>query len=408
MTALAPSCRLELFVGLDRNVDALTLNDPVKGELNEALYPLYGGTIDIFEDIAPDAYRYSVTRGRSDELSDVSAGTMAAQFVNYDATYFGVNVYTTPGVRIRLYLDDILVFAGYVDAWNTSYDPDGFAEATVTAFDALAVIAGATLDEWETITQSADQRFLDLLTLPEVAFAPPLIDTGRFRTPIFADTVGSGVNVLEYAQTVARTDMGYLYASRNGMLTFEPARSVTSTLAAEFADDGTGIGFTAIQPKSPSLFLYTRVTVTRDGGVPQTVNDLAAQALYGIRTLEVSDVVVVADTEALILAQKLLAEYSTPKVRIEQLSVSLNAITSAQRATVLALDLGDFVRVTWTPTGTTEQVQPLRVEAITIAGGKGTDATVTFTLSPAAYYPDPFLLDDAVYGELVTATHALT
>lgn len=407
-----PAVRVELFVGLDRDAPYLTLDDPVKGEIDEALYPLYDGVLpSITADLEADAYAYSVRRGRSSELDDVSTGTLAVSFRNFAGTYVpstlvstGSDVYL-PGKRVRLWLDEVCVFDGTVDDWQLSYDLSGDCSAELVAFDALGSLADTELQAWSTSAQTAGERLVAILDRPEVDF-PATRDVSNEAGSIGADTVPDGTNTLTYVRQVVYSDLGYVYASRLGLLTFEPRQSIAYVVQAEFADDGTAIPFVGIVPSSSARYLFNRVSVMRaaDGAVEQIVNDTASQALYGIRTLTLSDMLMNSDTDALNLAGSLLSLYSTPATRIESLSVNLGSLTESQRATVCALELGDFVTVTWTPKGTTATTQSLRVEGIEWGGSYSSLGTLMLNLSPASQIPIPFLLDDVDFGVLDTST----
>ena len=212
--------------------------------------------------------------------------------------------------------------------------------------------------------------------------------------------MADGTNALTYIRKVAYSDLGYVYASRTGVLTFEPAASITYTVQAEFADDGTAIPFSGIKPASSARYLYNRVSVTRDGGTEQIAEDTASQALYGIRTLSLSDMLMNTDGDALDLAGSLLSFYSEPATRIGSLTVNLGSLTEAQRTQVLSLELGDFVTATWTPDGTSEVTQSLRVEGIDLGGSSSSLGVMSLSLSPAQYFPIPFVLDSLTEGVL--------
>jgi hypothetical protein len=308
-----------------------------------------------------------------------------------------------PGKRVRLWLDEVCVFDGNIDDWQLEYDVSGDCSADLVAFDALGTLAETALQEWTTSAQTASERLVEVLDKPEVDFGATrniLGDGGD----IGADVVPTGTNTLSYIRQVVFSDLGYVYVSRLGLLTFEPRNSVTYTVQAEFADDGTAIPFNGIAPASSSRYLYNRVSVTRSGGVEQIVDDTASQTLYGIRTLTLSDMLMNSDTDALNLAGSLLALYSSPTTRIEELSVNLGSLSVSQRATVCALELGDFVTVAWTPQGTDAVTQALRVEGIEWGGSYNSLGMLTLRLSPAAYVPFPFILDDATDGVLDTST----
>jgi len=296
------------------------------------------------------------------------------------------------------------VFDGRVDDWGLEYESSLNAMARLTAVDALGILAQQTLDAWTTSAQTAGSRLTAILDRPEVEFGSNRdIGASSGDNNLTADTVADSTNVYTYMKLVTSSDLGYTFASRLGLLTFVPRRSIATTLMATFADDGTGIPFSGVTPGSQSRYIYNRVSVTRVGGTTQTVEDTASIAAYGLRSFELDGLLIASDTDALNFAGTLLALYKSPATRIEQLDINLGALTAAQRATVLELELGDFVSLTWTPLGTDATTVALRIEGIAHGGTTDTVGMVSLSLSPAEYFPNPFLLDDATYGVLDTS-----
>jgi len=408
---VTPTVRVELYVGIDRDAPYLTLDDPVKGELDEAMYPLYDGVLpSITADLEADAYAYTVSRGRDSELDDVSTGTLAVSLRNQTGTFVPSTLVPTssdvylPGKRVRLYLDEVCVFDGTVDDWQLLYDISGDCTADLVAYDALGTLAETALEEWTTTAQTAGERIVEVLDRPEVDFGANR-GVGAEGGDIDNDTVPAETNTLSYVRQVVYSSLGYVYASRLGLLTFEPSTSVTYSVQAEFADDGTAIPFSGIAPASSSKFLYNRVSVTRAevGAVEQIVDDTASQALYGIRTLSLDNMLMNSDTDALHFAETLLSVYKDPATRVESLTVNLGSLTSSQIAQVCALELGDFITVTWTPAGTSEVTQSLRIEGIDWGGSYDSVGVLSLRLSPATYFPFPFILDSLTQGVLDTS-----
>lgn len=412
---MTPAVRVELYTG--GFIDPyLTLDDPVRGELDEAAYPLYDGSEpDATVALEAESYAYAVSRGRKNELDEMSVGTLAINFRNYSGAFvpsslIPADTWSTygdvimPGKRVRLYLDEIPVFDGRVDDWELDYDVSGEASARLVAFDPLGVLAQQTLDAFTATSQTASERIVAVLDRPEVEFSSNRdITTSSSAADLAADSVTDATNAWTYVKLVTYSDLGFTFATREGLLAFRPRQSVTFSVSAEFADDGTGIPFSGVRPSSSSRYIYNRVTVTRVGGTAQTVEDTTSQAAYGLRALDVPDLLMNSDVDALNLAGSLLSFYKEPATRIESIDVNLGSLSSAERSQVLALELGDYVTVTWTPTGTAQVVVSCRVEGIDIGGAYNSLGVVTLSLSPASYFPNPFLLDDLTWGVLDTS-----
>ena len=98
---------IDLSVGVGAvGANFLTLDDPTKGKLNDALFPLFNPTgPDLIENVASGAFSYSIRRGRSTELDQIDAGTLAVDLRNQDTMYQFDRVGIDPGRRVRVALD---------------------------------------------------------------------------------------------------------------------------------------------------------------------------------------------------------------------------------------------------------------------------------------------------------------
>ncbi len=107
--------------------DFFTLDDPVKGELDDAPFGLAG---DILEDVTDDVQAVTVRRGRSRELERYQAGAASVDLDNsgrkYDPaagtaiTPYGASM--RPRKAVTITADGYPVFAGVVDDWDLVYD----------------------------------------------------------------------------------------------------------------------------------------------------------------------------------------------------------------------------------------------------------------------------------------------
>jgi hypothetical protein len=336
--------------------DFFTLNDPTKGELDNVTYTLAG---DIATDITADTMRVSVRRGRDSQLfEDIPAGTASVQLQNRTRTYdpnYASSPYVgnvRPGKRVNVASAGVSIFDGIVADWNLDYEVGGMSLAFAECVDALGQLGRMELDAWTaTASQTAGPRIEDVLDRPEVAFtANRSIDTGV--SVLQGDSVTWSSNVLNYLQLVTRSDLGWFYASRTGVVTFRDRLDPLNVgIAVTFADDGTGVPFQGIAMSYGSELLYNRVGIDRENGTLQTVTDAASQALYGASSLSERGLLLDSDTQSLDMANYLLGIYSDPELRVAALTVELAALDPTQQASVLGLDIASVISVTWTPNG---------------------------------------------------------
>jgi hypothetical protein len=417
--------------------DFFILDDPTKGELDNATFTL-AGVVGLPTDITDRVNRVSITRGASSPLFSARtppAARWSVQLNNedrqFDPSYpFGFYTDVVPGRRVKVVSNDITIVDGQVEDWNFEYSPSGRSVAMIDASDALAALAAIELDGFTaTASQLPGARINAVLNRSEVAFTHNRnIDTGI--DTLQGDTVADGTNVAAYLQTVARSDYGTFFAARDGRITFKDRHSNVGLTPVLFDDTGTGIGFESIELQYGSELLANRVSITRVGGTTQTKDDTTSQATYRIRTLSQGGLLLETDGQAEDLAEFLLSVLKQPQLRVTSLTVELAALSKTQQDQVLALDLTSPVDVEFTPNGvgeptfllaenddelvtegdvdlaadTADLPAPITrncvVEGIShsISAG-GTTHVVTLSLGDALF-TSLFVLDDAEFGVL--------
>lgn len=434
----APTTTVTAYLELaSTGANSFTLDDPVKGELDNVTYPLIG-VAGIPTDITDRVNRVSITRGANSPLFSARtppAARWSVQLNNEDRQFdpsfsFGFGSNVVPGRRIKVQSNGITIIDGQVEDWNFQYSPSGRSIALIDASDSLASLAAIELDGFTaTASQLPGARINAVLDRSEVAFTYNRnIDTGV--STLQGDTVADGTNVLAYLQTVARSDYGTLFAGRDGRVTFKDRHSNVGSTPLLFDDAGLGIGFQSIELQYGSELLFNRVVIERVGGTAQTKDDTTSQAAYRIRTLSQGGLLLETDQLAEDLADFLVSTLAEPRIRVTSLTVELAALSQTQQDQVLALDLTSPVDVTFTPNGvgeptfllaenddelvtegdvdlaadTADLPAPITrncvVEGIShsIAAG-GTTHVVTLSLGDALF-TQVFVLDDAELGEL--------
>lgn len=414
-----------------------TLDDDTRGELDNSTYLLAG---EIATDITSSAWSASSDRGRSFELDEIQAGRMDVEIRNYDAQFFP-NVYNVtvdtvlltddddelltdsddellmeggafgadddnikPGTRIQWIAEGVTIFDGAAEDWRFGYDAEtGHVDCAVSVEDALASLARRFFLEWTTTdAQLPGARIAAVLNRSEVDFGVNRdIDTGV--STLQDDLVTWGSNVLNYLQLVAKSDLGRLFASRNNVLTFRDRHSLnTSGVAVAFSDTGAAgtIPFRHIDLDVSSALLYTDVSVDREGGTQQTATDSDAREEYGTRKLVIPGLLVNSDSQCLDIANFLLGIYKVHQLRVNSLTCRLDGLDVEDRVTVLALEIGDVVSVTWTPTGASSAMERnCVVEGVGHSASHDGPHDVFLRLS-LVQEQTPFILDDDVLGEL--------
>ena len=204
---------------------------------------------------------------------------------------------------------------------------------------------------------------------------------------------------------------GLTYASQSGLLT-SAASTVSAPAIHTFADlnsqgtaygNGTGIPFMDLQVAYGSENLYTKVQVIGTNA-SAIVEDTTGQSRYGIKTFSQTDNLTTSLTRPAEIASALLGEFRLPEYRAEQITLSLESLTTAQQNIVLALELRDVVRVCFQPSATGSIVDKY-YQILGVAGNTDVERDeITFRL--ASLDNLPFRLDSTLLGVLDTDTLA--
>jgi hypothetical protein len=144
------------------------------------------------------------------------------------------------------------------------------------------------------------------------------------------------------------------FTARNSWTGTPNASTSTQDIYADagyplFSDQGDGIPYTSATVSYGTELLYNQVTVDAPG-FTSTQSNTISQVKYGITTTEVATLLSTGNAvEALALFW--VAKYGEPEYRFQDLTISLDGLTGNQAQQVLDVELGDIVRITFTPNG---------------------------------------------------------
>ena len=192
---------------------------------------------------------------------------------------------------------------------------------------------------------------------------------------------------LQHIQDVTATELGICYMNGQNQVVFldRNHRTVSpyNTSHATYTDTSATTFYTDLQPAYDLRYLYNKVTVTRNGGNPQTANDATSQTAYLIRELNVSTLNTT-DTTAGQMATALLNRYKAVKMRYDSITVQPPA-GSTMWPHVLGFDISTRITVQRTPPGGgTAWNQDCYIEAVPHTFSRHGSSWVTqWQLSPA-------------------------
>ena len=410
---------LEIDTGYDWN--AFTLDDDLKGELDNTEYVLDGTSQ--FASVLDGAISLTAKRGRANTGDQFAYGTMNftlndtyadGVFNPFDTTspYYDPNN-NQPGlaplreVRFSRYSSTNvkeLLWVGYIVNYDYTFTLGGLDTVTVNCADFSYQLGQTFLAEWNVTEQLSSARFNDLLDLPEVAYTGTRsIETGVATLGgSAAYTVSNGVSVAAYANKINEAEQGRIFVDREGTMTFQKRLGTTLGIpVAEFHDDGTDIGYSAIDISFQADTVINRASVEHAGASsPEVAEDLASQALYLIQTKSITDSLLHNDAAALTLAEYLISP--DPEARFNFLGTEFPGTPALDQDTLALLDVGDLINIQksiTTSAGPTQFAQDLTIEGLehrlTLSAGHA----VTYFTSPTTIVYE-LILDDIVYGTL--------
>jgi hypothetical protein len=401
-------------------VDAFTLDDSLRGVLDDPLYVLDGTTE--FASVIESTTNIAVRRGRQDIGDQFNAGTLTCTILDVDGVFNPFDdqspFYNTPDsqpglapmrkVRFMRY-DDLnveeLLFTGYVINYDYNFGLGEIDTVTVYCADQFYLLAQTYLDDLNPDPETSGERIETILNLPEVAF--PLlardIATGTVNLGHDASyNVTAGTNALQYITQINETsEFGRLFMSRSGVMTFQNRIGNTlSAPVADFHDDGTGIPYTGCGISFQADAVINRAVVTGLNGNTATAEDLASIAEYFIQTTSITNSLLHVQGEIDTAASYLL--FPQPEPRYTSVETTFIALTDTEKDTLAVVEIGDTITVERTfPTGatTTQLAQELSVEGIEHYLDFQSGHRVAYFTSPTTVVYE-LILDDLVYGTL--------
>lgn len=375
-----------------------TLDDPVLGVLDDPSVFLGGG--EVFVDVTQYFQNYQIVRGKSRELDRYQAGQASVAFENNgrvfdpnfeDSPYFGQIV---PKRNLRITNGTAAQFFGVIEDWNIAYNPGGQSIATCQAFDDFGYLtglefAGTTFPAAETSVRIED--VLDSIDWP--ASRRDLAFTGAELTEI---TVEPGDAVLANLQTTARSEPGDLFMSRAGDVKLVGRNAAFTSEGLVFSDSGTAIPYKTISAVYGSELLYNSVSVSSSIGTATAQNSTSI-SLYGERDLN-EETFLDSELQLQELASYLVTRYADPEFRFEEITVDLKDVSPSDKQSVINLELGDVVKVEFTPSKVPPQVT--QYGKIIGISQNITPSVEEVTIRLQSTEGSLFVLGDAVFGKL--------
>jgi hypothetical protein len=403
--------------------DAFTLDDDLKGELNNTEYVLDG--VSQYASVMDGTIGLTAKRGRQNTGDQFAYGTMS--FTLNDTYADGVfNPFDTtspyydpandqPGLaplrQVRFSRYDSLnvkkyLWVGYIVNYDYTFTLGGLDTVTVNCADFSYQLGQTFLAEWNVTEQLSSERFDDLLDLPEVAYTGSRsIETGVATLGgAAAWTVANGTSVSAYANKINEAEQGRIFVDREGTITFQKRLGTTLGVpVAEFHDDNTNIGYSAIDISFQADTVVNRASIQHAGASsPEVAEDLVSQAAYLVQTRSITDSLLHNDAAALTLAEYLISP--DPEARFNFLGTEFIGTPALDQDILALLDVGDLINIQksiTTSAGPSQFAQNLTIEGLEHRLTLSSGHAVTYYTAPTTIVYE-LILDDLTYGTLDT------
>jgi hypothetical protein len=378
-------------------------------QLNDAVYGLLNtGTLGglAYADLTSIVLSVNIRRGRNRQLDQFNAGTAQVVFNNNSRILDPLNTasiyypYVLPRSPIIIYANGTPIYTGFVEDWNLDYQNANQGRMVARCVDTFGTLANQQLNAFTPSAQTSGLRVDAVLDRPEIAYqGARSIGTGTSTLGAYA--VSQDTNVLNYLQQVNTSEQGYLYTSSDGTLTFKGRSSVLNPVSgASFTTNGTGIPYMSLVNQYGSELLYNYIVTQSPAGAAQTNSDSTSISLYQAQNYNLLSLLNSTTTEVNGLGAYLLGKYRNPVVRFTGVSCELAALTSAQWATIFAIDLTSIVTVqkdynTGTPLTESQTLITSGIEHRIVPGSH--IVSYTFESTDGNQY---LTLDNAIFGTL--------
>ena len=326
-----------------------TLDDPVLGRLDNPNSYLGGG--EIFVDVSAYFKAFALRRGKSRELDRYEAGQASVAFDNStrvfdptfeDSPFFGQIV---PKRRLRISVDNIVQYLGVVDDWNINYEPGTNSQAICYAFDSFSYFANAELPIETYSVEPTSNRLNNLLD--SLGWSDTARNIGTTSAELEAQTIQPDTVALPVMQTIALSEPGDLFIAKNGDVKLVGRNAAITSQGVFLSDSGTAVPYKTINAIYGSELLYNTANISSSAGTVTSISPSSA-AIYGQRLL--SQTTLLSSVSQLsALAEYLVVRYSEPEYRFEGVTIDLRAVQASDRTDVLGLELGDIVKIDFTP-----------------------------------------------------------
>jgi len=313
------------------------------------------GVGEVPVDVSDRVVSLSVSRGRQDALEPIRAGKASVTLRNLDGELDPLNTASAlyPGVEparsLNIWADDIQVFAGIVDDIDLTFDTSGDASVEVQASDAFSRLALAEFPPAGlAVTEEDSGSRVDDIIASNSDFWTDGTDIATGDSTLAAGTATG--NVVQYLNTVARSEGGVLFVGRDGDLVFRNRLFAVTATPVVLSDDGGDVAYEGLVRQTSGESLRTVAFGERNGSRRERESTLGLLR-FGFRALDLGELLLLTDGDVDERLDFELALRSQPNPTVRSVRVSQERQSNTS---VVGLELGDPIEVEFTPPGVSE------------------------------------------------------
>ena len=349
-----------------------------------------------FRALTADVRATKIKVGRSRVQDVFTAGTCVISLNNQSNAYsplgggtYGDSQWIGAEVRVNVFLNSAsqptTLFRGKIDDIDVVFPDATDSTVTLKCSDGLSTLAKTELNDVDFVEQVGSARFTAILDNAQVNYpdesSPVDRDIDTSTITMAAETV-AGLQTATYTARLAQSEDGAIYCrhgipggaaaastKRGNVLTYKKRYAQSTPTGLTFIGSGgnsTQPPMTGLKTTYGSEILFNRGVYAGSTGNDQIVNDTANQTLYGIRTIVRRNLLNLNDADVESAATNFVLLYSTPALRVSQLTCMPRSMSEAQAEAVAKLGIWDGIQVSFTPVGAdTAQQRIVRIEGVT-------------------------------------------
>ena len=385
---------------------SFTLGDPAHGILGTNQL---GENANDIVDISSQVSKISIRRGYNLLQDQFQAGTASVRV--FDPTgiwnpqnplspYFGKLI---PLRKMRIAGNDSFLFSGYTIGYNYTYPKDqeiGFVDIELVDAFRLFAQANITTVAGTSAGQTTSARVTNLLD--EVGWPTSMRDIETGSATVLADP-GSSRTALQAIKNIEFSEQGAFYIAPSGNAEFLSRATIQSKSGQDptnFANDGTGIGYKNVVFAFDDKLIINQASFTRTGGTAQTAENLDSIAKYFPHSITYTDLMLQTDAQVLDVAKIYVATRAETTIRIDAITLDLNATDNAGDTAALTLDFFDTIAIKNVAQDGTIIEKTLQCMGVQ---HEITPSTWNTTFTTSEPIVEGFLLNSTLYGILGTS-----